>query len=73
MDSKQMLARIERLDQLIMGLGRDHGEWLKCDAPVFLWEREEYRVALDKAIEAVQAVRRMLRKVCSRIEKGHVL
>ena len=27
----------------------------------------------DKAIEAVQAVRRMLRKVCSRIEKGHVL
>jgi hypothetical protein len=28
------------------------------------------RVALDKAIDAVQAVRRVLVKVCSRIEKG---
>jgi hypothetical protein len=35
-----------------------------------VWEREEYRVALSKAIDAAQALRRVLVKVCSRIEKG---
>jgi hypothetical protein len=43
---------------------------MKCDAPVFLWEREEYRVALLKAIDAVQDVRRVLVKICQRIESG---
>jgi hypothetical protein len=33
-------------------------------------EREEYRVALNKAIDAMQAVWRVLVKVCSRVEKG---
>ena len=39
----------------------------KCKAPVFLWERE---VALSKAIDGVQDVRRVLVKVCARIESG---
>jgi hypothetical protein len=70
MELRDLRARIERLDQLIRGLGIEKSRWLKCDAPVYLWEREEYRVALDKATDAVQAVRRVLVKVCSRIDKG---
>ena len=70
MELRHLRARIERLNQLLMGLGREHSHWLKCDAPVYLWEREQYRKALTEAIRAVDAVRRVLVKVCSRIEKG---
>jgi hypothetical protein len=37
MELKHLRARIKRLDQLLIGLGREHSHWLKCDAPVYFW------------------------------------
>jgi hypothetical protein len=41
MELKHLRARIERLQQLALRLGVERDRWLKCDAPVYLWEREE--------------------------------
>jgi hypothetical protein len=70
MDVESLRARIRRLEQLTLGLGREKDRWLKCDAPVYLWEREEYRKALTEAIHAGEDVRKVLFKICSRIERG---
>ena len=72
MELKHLRARIERLQQLALRLGVERHRWLKCDAPVYLWEREEYRKALTEAIQAVGEVRKVLFKVCSRIERGEL-
>jgi hypothetical protein len=40
MELRHLRARIERLRQLALRLGVERDPWLKCDAPVYLWERE---------------------------------
>jgi hypothetical protein len=70
MELRHLRARVERLQQLALRLGVERDRWLKCDAPVYLWEREEYRKALTEAIQAVGEVRKVLFKVCSRIDIG---
>ena len=45
MGPKQLRAQIERLAQLARRLGVERDRWLKRDAPVYLWAREEYRNA----------------------------
>jgi hypothetical protein len=67
MELRHLRARIERLQQLALRIGLERERWLKCDAPVYLWEREE---ALTEAIRAVDDVRKVLFKICSRIESG---
>lgn len=52
-----------------MGLSHEEELWRACDVPVFLWEREGYRAALVRAIQAVDDARQELVKTCQRIER----
>jgi len=68
-DLAALRARIRRLEELSLGLGRDEELFRGCGCPILADEREKYREGLRQAIAGVETARLALVLACQRIDK----
>jgi hypothetical protein len=70
MNREDLLARVERLDQLGRGLAKEVVLWRKGNDPLLYLERKAYLSAIQDALAGIEAARVLLAKVCQRLEKA---
>jgi hypothetical protein len=66
---KDLRARIARFEKLSRGLSLEEMHWRKADAPVLSTERDAYRAAIYRTVQAVEEARLVLVRACHRVEE----
>lgn len=69
MNQTDIVARVQRLDELSRGLAKEVSLWKSCNDPLLYLERKAYLGAVQDALAGVEAARVVLAKVRQRLEK----
>jgi hypothetical protein len=62
--------RIQRLEDLALGLHKDRVAWEEAADPLLYLERRAYLAAIRTAIRGVEDARVILAKACQRMDTG---
>jgi hypothetical protein len=60
--------RIQRLEDIALGLNRDRVAWEKAEDPLLYLERRAYLAAIRTALQGVEDARVVLAKACQRMD-----
>jgi hypothetical protein len=65
-----LVARVQRLDELTRGLAKEVVLWKECNDPLLYLERKAYLEAIQDALAGVDTARIVLARARQRIEDG---
>jgi hypothetical protein len=69
-DRKGLRARVQRLEELSMGLMKERDLWKGCDHPLTGVEVQEYLAALTEAVAGIERARKVMSQAYWRLEEG---
>lgn len=67
MNAADLRKRIQRLEKLSIGFGKEFTLWEKCDDPLLYMERQVYLLSLHRALSGVEEARVALAKALDRM------
>jgi hypothetical protein len=68
MNLNDLVARVQRLDQLSRGLAKELVLWKPCNDPLLYRERQDYLKAMRQALSGVEGARVVFVKARQRLE-----